>query len=65
MFAADTSANMTGLGLSLGYDDLAEGKRSLAKMSAFDFEATCFGHGKSITKGAAERFRKKWGERKG
>ena len=65
LFAADTSANMSGLGLSIGYDDLAEAKRSLAKMAAYDFEATCFGHGKSITKGAAEMFRKKWGARKG
>lgn len=60
LFAADTAANMGGLGLSIGYDDLAEGKRSLAKLAALDFEATCFGHGKSITKGASTRFRKKW-----
>jgi glyoxylase-like metal-dependent hydrolase (beta-lactamase superfamily II) len=61
LFVADAAANMMGLGLSIGYDDLNEAKRTLAKMGALDFEAACFGHGKSITKGAAGRFRKKWG----
>lgn len=26
-----------------------------------DFQVACFGHGKAITHGAGERFRKKWG----
>lgn len=61
LFAADAAANMMGLGLSIAYDDHAEGKRSLAKLATLDFEATCFGHGKSIVKGASGKFRRKWG----
>jgi hypothetical protein len=61
MFAADTASNMMGLGYSLGYEDLEEGKRSLAKIAALDFEVACFGHGKVIRQGASAKFKQKWG----
>jgi len=64
LLAADTSANAFGLALSPGYEDLAEGRRSLAKLAAFDFEVACFGHGKPILKHAAQRFRRKWAGRR-
>jgi len=60
LFAADAAANAFGLALSPLYEDLAEGRKSLAKLSAFRFEVACFGHGKSITSGASARFRKTW-----
>lgn len=60
LFAADTASNMMGLGYSLGYEDLEEGQRSLAKLAALDFEVACFGHGKAIVQGAANQFRRKW-----
>ena len=61
LFAADACANMPRLGWSLGYEDFEEGKRSLAKLSALTFDVACLGHGRAITKGAAGRFRQKWG----
>ena len=60
LFAADTCSNMMGLGWSLGYEDLEEGKRSLRKLAKLDFNVACFGHGKAITEDASSRFREKW-----
>jgi glyoxylase-like metal-dependent hydrolase (beta-lactamase superfamily II) len=60
LIAADTAANAFGLALSPMYEDLAEGQRSLSKLSAMEFEVACFGHGKPIKSGAARTFRRKW-----
>ena len=49
-----------GLALSPIYEDLAEGRRSLAKLAALDFDAACFGHGRPIPSGASRRFAEKW-----
>lgn len=57
---ADTCSNMMGLGWSLGYEDFDQGKRSLRKLSALDFDVACFGHGKAILSNAARRFKEKW-----
>ncbi|MDQ3248708.1 MAG: MBL fold metallo-hydrolase [Chloroflexota bacterium] len=62
LFAADSCANLPVLGYSLGYEDFAEGKRTLAKLATLDFQVACFGHGNAITQGAADRFRRKWGK---
>jgi glyoxylase-like metal-dependent hydrolase (beta-lactamase superfamily II) len=61
LFAGDSASNMMGLAYSLGYADFGEGKRSLTKLAAFDFEVACFGHGKEIAQGASAKFRQKWG----
>jgi glyoxylase-like metal-dependent hydrolase (beta-lactamase superfamily II) len=61
LLAADTAANMTGLNLMPGYEDVETGRRSLAKLAGFHFEVAGFGHGAPILQGAADRFRKKWG----
>jgi glyoxylase-like metal-dependent hydrolase (beta-lactamase superfamily II) len=61
LVAADAASNMLGLGYAPIYEDLKEGKRSLAKLAALDFEVACFGHGRAITRGASRRFREKWG----
>lgn len=60
LFAGDACANMFGLGLSIMYEDAAEGMRSLARLALLDFEAVCFGHGRAITRDAAGRFRRRW-----
>jgi glyoxylase-like metal-dependent hydrolase (beta-lactamase superfamily II) len=61
LFAVDTCAHMMGLGLSIGYEDLEEGKRSLKKLAQLDFQIACFGHGKPIMRNASSQFRAKWG----
>jgi glyoxylase-like metal-dependent hydrolase (beta-lactamase superfamily II) len=59
LFAADIAGNMLGLSWSVIYEDFKEGKSSLAKVGNLDFDVACFGHGKAIVGGAAERFRQK------
>lgn len=61
LIAADAAANALGLATSPIYEDVAEGLRSLEKLSSLDFEVACFGHGKPIRSGASRRFRRKWG----
>ena len=56
----DACSNMMGLGWSLGYEDFEQGKRSLRKLAALDFDVACFGHGKAIQKDAARKFKQKW-----
>jgi glyoxylase-like metal-dependent hydrolase (beta-lactamase superfamily II) len=58
LFAADTCSNMMGLAWSLGYEDFNEGKRSLKKLTALDFQVACFGHGKAILHDAVSKFKK-------
>jgi glyoxylase-like metal-dependent hydrolase (beta-lactamase superfamily II) len=60
LIAADAAANVVGLKLSPMYEDLAEGRRSLAKLAALDFQVACFGHGKVIESRASEMFRRTW-----
>jgi len=60
LFAADAAANAFGLSLSPLYEDVAEGRRSLAKLAALGFEVACFGHGRAIRSGASTRFGRKW-----
>jgi len=58
--AADACSNIPRLGLSLGYEDLEEGSRSLRKLCVLDFQVACFGHGKAILKDAVLKFRRLW-----
>jgi glyoxylase-like metal-dependent hydrolase (beta-lactamase superfamily II) len=60
LIAADTCSNMGGLGWSLGYEDLEEGKRSLRKLCGLNFRVACFGHGKPILNDALSQFKAKW-----
>ena len=60
LIAADAAANVFGLALSPLYEDVAEGRRSLVKLAALEFEVACFGHGKAIQSGASRRFGGKW-----
>jgi glyoxylase-like metal-dependent hydrolase (beta-lactamase superfamily II) len=58
LFAADTCMNVMGLGWTMGYEDLEQGKRSLKKLAQLDFQVACFGHGQTILHDAGDRFRK-------
>lgn len=60
LFVADACSNMGGLGLSVVYEDLEEGKRSLAHLAELEPQVICFGHGKPITGRKIRRFRRKW-----
>lgn len=60
LFAADTADNMFGLSYNVFYENLAEARHSLERLATFDFDVACFGHGRSILKDAATRFRKRF-----
>ncbi|REK12338.1 MAG: MBL fold metallo-hydrolase [Planctomycetota bacterium] len=60
LLAADSCASFFGLAMSPAYEDLEQGRRDLARIARETFEVAVFGHGKPITSGASERFRKKW-----
>lgn len=60
LFAADTCDNLFGLGYSTFYEDYATGVHSLEKLATFDFDVACFGHGKSILRGAGAKFGRKF-----
>ena len=61
LFAGDVATHIAGLGPPIGYEDRALGEASRRRLTAFDFEVAGFGHGKAITRGASEAFRRKWG----
>jgi glyoxylase-like metal-dependent hydrolase (beta-lactamase superfamily II) len=60
LFAADACANMPTFGYALCYENLEEGKKSLRKLAALDFDAAVFGHGRPIKSGAAQKFRQQF-----
>lgn len=57
LVAADALGNHGTLGWSLGYEDLALGVASIARLAGLTFEAAVFGHGQPIVGGADARFR--------
>jgi len=58
LFAADACANMPNFGYALCYESLEEGKKSLRKLAALDFDVAVFGHGGPIKSGASQKFRR-------
>jgi glyoxylase-like metal-dependent hydrolase (beta-lactamase superfamily II) len=60
LFVGDAAANLAGLNYMIGYDDVPQGKASLAKLSGFDFDAAVFGHGKPILSDASDKFTAKF-----
>jgi glyoxylase-like metal-dependent hydrolase (beta-lactamase superfamily II) len=60
LLVGDAAGNLMGLNYMFGYDDVREGKASLAKLAGVDFEAAVFGHGKPILSGASDTFTKKF-----
>lgn len=57
LIAADACMNVRGLTPSLLNEDEALARRSLATLATLEFERVCFGHGKPILSGAADRLR--------
>jgi glyoxylase-like metal-dependent hydrolase (beta-lactamase superfamily II) len=61
LFVGDAAANTLGLRLSISYEDLQLGKRTLAQLARLPFATACFGHGKTLFNGAAGKFIRRWG----
>jgi glyoxylase-like metal-dependent hydrolase (beta-lactamase superfamily II) len=57
LFAGDAATNLVRLGGGPIYEDVAEGARSLEKLSALEFDTALFAHGRPLGPRAAERFR--------
>jgi glyoxylase-like metal-dependent hydrolase (beta-lactamase superfamily II) len=57
LFAGDAASNLLRTGLSPLNEDAAEGRRSLEKLAALEFETACFAHGRTIRRGASGAFR--------
>jgi len=60
LFVGDAATNFARLGWGPIYEDVAEGRESLAKLAALDFEVAAFAHGRAIRAHAGERFRARW-----
>ena len=61
LFAADACSNVGLLNYSIVYDDLAEGKRSLAKLAKVSCHTICFGHGQPLVGKGVAKFQRKFG----
>lgn len=57
LFTADAAANLTGVGPHPAADDPGQARESFRQLARLDFAVACFGHGRSITSGAAAAFR--------
>jgi glyoxylase-like metal-dependent hydrolase (beta-lactamase superfamily II) len=60
LFVGDAAANTLGLRLSISYEDLQLGKKTLARLAKLPFSKACFGHGPTISSGAAGKFISRW-----
>jgi Metallo-beta-lactamase superfamily len=61
LFVGDAAANTLGLRLSISYEDLQLGKKTLARLAKLPFSKACFGHGQILSSGAAGKFIRRWG----
>lgn len=57
LFTADAAAHITAVGPHPAADDPALARQSFRMLAELDFDAACFGHGRTLTKGASRRFR--------
>jgi glyoxylase-like metal-dependent hydrolase (beta-lactamase superfamily II) len=57
LFLGDALTHMFGIGNPPIFEEMADGKRSLATIIVMDFEVACFGHGSPIVGGAIKRLR--------
>ncbi|HEX6288262.1 MAG TPA: MBL fold metallo-hydrolase [Herpetosiphonaceae bacterium] len=60
LFAGDACSNIFGVGYSVVYDDLPEGRRSLAKLATLEPRAICFGHGGVLNGTGVRKFQRAW-----
>ena len=61
LFVGDAATAMLHLGYGPIYEDLDQGKRTLAEVSTLDFQTACFSHGKPLVGGASAHFKRKFG----
>jgi glyoxylase-like metal-dependent hydrolase (beta-lactamase superfamily II) len=61
LFVGDAAVNTLGLRLSISYEDLELGKKTLARLAKLPFSKACFGHGQTISSGAAGKLNSLWG----
>jgi glyoxylase-like metal-dependent hydrolase (beta-lactamase superfamily II) len=57
LFTADAAANITGIGPHPAADDPAQARESFRRLADLAFDVACFGHGRTVTSGAAAAFR--------
>jgi glyoxylase-like metal-dependent hydrolase (beta-lactamase superfamily II) len=60
LFAADAADNLFGLSYNCFYENFQEAAHSLERLSTFDFDIACFGHGRSVMRRASEKFRNRF-----
>lgn len=60
LFVGDAATNWGRLSWGPIYEDVAQGRESLAKLAALDFEVAAISHGRPILRGASARFRRRW-----
>ena len=61
LFSGDAAMNTPWLRPAIVYEDLELGLATLAKLAALPFEHACFGHGRPMLGGAAQRLRLRFG----
>jgi glyoxylase-like metal-dependent hydrolase (beta-lactamase superfamily II) len=61
LVAADACTTLPVLTFSVVYEDLGEGRETLRRLAALEFETAVFGHGKPIVGGASAQFRETFG----
>ena len=61
LFAGDAATNFVRLGVGPVYEDVGEGRRSLRRLAALEFETALFAHGRPLTPRASARFRARFG----
>jgi glyoxylase-like metal-dependent hydrolase (beta-lactamase superfamily II) len=60
LIAGDACSNLPNLRLSIVYEDLALGQRSLAQLARIPAQVICFGHGPELRGKAVATFSKRW-----
>lgn len=60
LLAADSCSHQGGLDISIGYEDLVQGRADLRRLASLSFKTACFGHGKPLQPGACEQFKKRF-----
>ena len=60
LFVGDAATNFGRLSWGPIYEDVDQGRESLAKLAALDFQVAAFSHGRTIRARAGERFRARW-----
>lgn len=62
LFTGDAAANFIRPGYAPIYEDLDQGKASLARLATLSFNTLCFSHGRALFGPSASRQRQRWGQ---